>query len=202
MKRNNILFSSFVILIVSVFSVADAHAQERGAVPEGYVLADSVVYRPAAVVDTTLAGKDIFLVMPSKSGPGKSGVTVNQTQDVAAAMRRQVSDNKERTLTGYRVRIFFDNRQTARAESEETMKRFESRYHDVAAYRTYANPYFKVTVGDFRTRSEAMKLLERIRPEFPSAFVVKENISFPVVDRDNAYVVDTIKVLRPARSAY
>ena len=54
-----------------------------------------------------------------------------------------------------------------------------------------------MTVGDFRTRSEAVKLLERIKGAFPSAFVVKENIAFPVVDKDNAYVVDTIKVLRP-----
>ena len=42
-----------------------------------------------------------------------------------------------------------------------------------------------------------MALLERIRYEFPSAFVVKENISFPVVDKENAYVTDTLKVLRP-----
>ena len=70
-------------------------------------------------------------------------------------------------------------------------------YHDVVAYRTYANPYFKVTVGDFRTRSEAVKLLERIKGAFPSAFVVKENIEFPVVDKENAYVTDTIKVVRP-----
>ena len=82
-------------------------------------------------------------------------------------------------------------------ESEETLKKFESKYHDVKAYRTYANPYFKVTVGDFRTKSEAMDLLSRIKREFPTAFVVKESIEFPVVDKDNAYVVDTIKVLRP-----
>ena len=81
--------------------------------------------------------------------------------------------------------------------NEETLKKFESMYHDVVAYRTYANPYFKVTVGDFRTRSEAVRLLERIKGAFPSAFVVKENIAFPVVDKDNAYVTDTIKVLRP-----
>jgi hypothetical protein len=100
-------------------------------------------------------------------------------------------------MNGYRVRIFFDNKQSARTASEETLKRFESMYHDVVAYRTYANPYFKVTVGDFRTKSEAMALLERIRYEFPSAFVVKENIAFPVVDKENAYVTDTLKVLRP-----
>ena len=54
-----------------------------------------------------------------------------------------------------------------------------------------------MTVGDFRTKSEAMELLERIKHEFPSAFVVKENISFPVVDKEKAYVTDTLKVLRP-----
>jgi hypothetical protein len=70
-------------------------------------------------------------------------------------------------------------------------------FHEVKAYRTYANPYFKVTVGDFRTKSEAMALLSDIKGAFPSAFVVKENISYPVVDKSNAYVVDTIKVLRP-----
>ena len=79
------------------------------------------------------------------------------------------------------------------------MKRFEAIYHDVVAYRTYTNPYFKVTVGDCRTKSEAMALLARIRRNFPSAFVVKENIEYPVVDKNNAYVTDTVKVLRPVQ---
>ena len=176
---------------------AELRAQERTAVPEGYVMVDSVVYRPAATIDTTLRGKDVFLLMPEKAMGANAGVKINQTYAVRDAMRQHVSDNDGRTMSGYRVRIFFDNKQTARVESEETLKRFESMYHDVVAYRTYANPYFKVTVGDFRTRSEAVKLLERIRGAFPSAFVVKENIEFPVVDKDNAYVTDTIRVLRP-----
>lgn len=182
----------------------NARAQEQTLVvkdtliiPEGYELVDSIVYRPAAAVDTTLAGKDVFLLMPTKEMGAKVDVKINQTQAVQDAMRRQVEVNGERTLSGYRIRIFFDNKQTARVESEETLKRFESMYHDLVAYRTYANPYFKVTVGDFRTRSEAVKYLEKIRRDFPSAFVVRENIAFPVVDKNNAYVVDTIQVLRP-----
>jgi phosphate-selective porin len=194
MKRTFIILSFIMMLICG----ADLRAQDTFVVPEGYVLVDSVVYRPAATVDTTLAGKDVFLVMPQKDMfSGKPGVKINQTGEVRDAMRRHVSENGTRTMSGYRVRIFFDNKQTARVESEETLKRFESMYHDVVAYRTYANPYFKVTVGDFRTRSEAVRLLERIRGAFPSAFVVKENIEFPVVDKENAYVTDTIKVLRP-----
>ena len=193
MKRTFIILSFIMLFICG----ADLRAQDTFVVPEGYVLVDSVVYRPAATVDTTLAGKDVFLVMPQKDMfSGKPGVKINQTGEVRDAMRRHVSENGTRTMSGYRVRIFFDNKQTARVESEETLKKFESMYHDVVAYRTYANPYFKVTVGDFRTRSEAVRLLERIRGAFPSAFVVKENIEFPVVDKENAYVTDTIKVLR------
>jgi hypothetical protein len=82
-------------------------------------------------------------------------------------------------------------------ESENTLKKFNTLFPDVMAYRIYANPYFKVTVGDFRTKSEAMALLARIKGDFPSAFVVKENIGYPVVDADNAVVADTVKVLRP-----
>ena len=198
MKRIDILI---ILTCILGFFCADMNAQERTVVPNGYVLVDSVIYRPVATVDTTLVGKDVFLLMPARQMGDKVDVKINQTDAVKDAMRRQVSENAGRTLSGYRVRIFFDNKQTARVESEETLKRFESMYHDVVAYRTYANPYFKVTVGDFRTRSEAVKLLERIKGAFPSAFVVKENIEFPVVDRDNAYVTDTVKVLRPKVSS-
>lgn len=194
MKRTDILI---ILASLLIFAGVDLKAQEITVVPEGYVLVDSVIYRPVATVDTTLVGKDVFLLMPSREMGDKADVKIVQTETVKDAMRRQVTDNASRTLSGYRVRIFFDNKQTARVESEETLRKFESMYHDVVAYRTYANPYFKVTVGDFRTRSEAVRLLERIKGAFPSAFVVKENIAFPVVDKDNAYVTDTIKVLRP-----
>lgn len=190
------IFTTLSAICVFVFG-AELRAQERTVAQEGYVMVDSVVYRPAATVDTTLSGKDVFMIMPERSTGSKGGVKINQTGAVRDAMRKHVYENENRTMSGYRVRIFFDNKQTARVESEETLKRFESMYHDVVAYRTYANPYFKVTVGDFRTRSEAVKLLERIKGSFPSAFVVKENIEFPVVDKENAYVVDTIKVMRP-----
>jgi hypothetical protein len=194
MKRTETFILFLAVLVIS--GLNEISAQEI-VVPEGYELVDSVVYRPASAVDTSLVGKDILKLMPKKSEGGAADVEVYQSDTLETTLRKHVASNADRTLAGYRVRIFFDNRQTARVASEETLKRFESLYHDVVAYRTYANPYFKVTVGDFRTKSEAMALLERIRYEFPSAFVVKENISFPVVDKENAYVTDTLKVLRP-----
>lgn len=200
MKRFDRLSAVVAVLIAAFAGTISADAQEK--VPEGYVLVDSLVYRHVSGVDTLLAGKDVFHIMPLKARGGNADVEIYQSQEVANSLRQQIRSNSSRTMNGYRVRIFFDNRQTARAESEETLKRFEARYHGLKAYRTYANPYFKVTVGDFRTKSEAMALLTAIKNEFPSAFVVKESIEFPVVDSDNAYFVDTVKVLKPVNEVF
>ncbi len=172
---------------------------EMTEIPAGYELADSVIYRPVTAVDTTLAGKDIFRIMGN--GMGGADVKIDQSKLISDSMESHIRSNDKRTMTGYRVRIFFDNKQTARNESEETLKRFNSLYPEVKAYRIYANPYFKVTVGDFRTKSEAMALLTRIKGSFPSAFVVKENIEYPVVDINNAVIIDTVKVMRPKKQS-
>ena len=186
-----------ILLLISFFACILPQALSAQTVPDGYELVDSVVYRPVSAVDTTLAGKDVFLVMPSRRAGDDVDVNVRQSDNIQASMRQHIESNSKRTIPGYRVRIFFDNKQTARTESENTLKKFNGLFPDVMAYRIYANPYFKVTVGDFRTKSEAMALLARIKGDFPSAFVVKENIAYPVVDSDNAVVVDTVQVLRP-----
>lgn len=199
MKRSETLILIFVTFIALAFSTeasAQQYVQEI-VIPEGYELVDSVIYRPAAAVDTSLVGKTIYQVLSAKEHGSNAEVVLHQTDSIYAAMNSHLKDNAARTLSGYRIRIFFDNKQSARVASEEALKKFESLFHDVSAYRSYANPYFKVTVGDFRTRSEAMSYLERIRKDFPSAFVVKENIAFPVIDKNNSFVTDTIKVLRP-----
>ena len=189
--RSTRILAIIIITAVSACFSRSASAQQVE-VPEGYELVDSVIYRPVATADSTLVGKNIFNVLPDN-------VNVRQSQQIANSMKSHVASNGARTISGYRVRIFFDNKQNARTESEAVLKRFNGLYPDVMAYRIYANPYFKVTVGDFRTKSEAMALLARIKGAFPSSFVVKENIEFPVVYKDNAVIADTIKVIRPVR---
>lgn len=165
-------------------------------VPEGFAVRDTIVYRPAPTVDSTLAGKNIFAVLPSRVKGNPADVRVYQSSDILNSMNAHFEANRGREISGYRVRIFFDNKQTARNESQEVMERFSSEYHDVPVYRSYVNPYFKVTAGDFRSKSEAMQLLRRIRSEFPAAFIVREkSINYPAVDRNKAMVADTVRVL-------
>ena len=169
---------------------AVAGAQTSTTVPEGYEKVDSLIYTHVAAYDESLAGKDIFEILEN------SNVTVDQPNVIREAMKKHISGNSSRTINGYRIRIFFDNQQTARVESEAALNRFKARFPEIEAYRSYSNPYFKVTVGDFRTKSEAMEMLSTIQSSFPVAFIVKESINYPAVDKERAYIIDTLTVIR------
>lgn len=184
-----------VLLACIPAAAADADSTFVSA-PEGYAFKDSVVYVPVPAMDTLLAGKNIFTELPSRLKGNPADVSVHQSSDILASMNTHFASNASRPVSGYRVRIFFDNRQSARSDSQKIMEEFAAKYHDIPVYRSYVNPYFKVTVGDFRSKSEAMQLLQKIRIEFPSAFIVKErSINYPVIDKSNAVIADTVKVL-------
>lgn len=195
-SKNNFLILSCLCVVALILGTTSASAQQNDSnlkeetsatliAPEGYMYVDSLIYVPVAKLDSLSLGVDVF------------DIDVRQSRKLEASMREYIRTNPSRTISGFRVRIFFDNKQSAKVESEKAISKFRNNYKDVSAYRTYSNPYFKVTVGDCRTRSEAMILLGRIKKDFPSAFVVKENISYPVLDKEHVYDIDTVKVLRP-----
>ena len=137
---------------------------------------DFAVVQNKVVMDSTLLGKNIFTVLESSSS---GNVVVRQSESVKNALNARIAANSERSISGYRIRIFSDNKQNARSASESTMNSFKTMYPGLSAYRTYTNPFFKVTVGDFRTKSEALRLLSKIKMSFPTAFIVEENINYP-----------------------
>ena len=190
MKRI-VLIITALLLCFGAFAQDPAEQQQTVQIPQGYELVDSLIYIPTAGVDSTLAGCDIFdLIEPS----------VQQSDRVRSGFDKHLRANRDKAIHGYRVRIFFDNKQDARSASEQTVARFRQTHPGVTVYRSYTAPFFKVTVGDCRTRSEAMQLLQAVRGDYPSAFVIKETISYPPVDKQHSYIVDTVQVLRPVKT--
>jgi hypothetical protein len=79
-------------------------------------------------------------------------------------------------VPGYRIRIFSESGIGAKEEQRRVRARFLSIYPDTDAYYKYDEPYFKVYVGDCRTRSEALKLYDLIKKEFPNPILVEDYI--------------------------
>lgn len=108
---------------------------------------------------------------------GSAQVTITEYGDAARAVASASQNNPRLRLKGYRVCIFFDNGQDARAKANAAMAQFESAFPGVKAYLFYENPYFKVTAGNCVTAEEAIILMERLRGTFPKAFLKSEDLS-------------------------
>lgn len=134
--------------------------------------------RAQSSVDSTLLGVDVFSLINEK---GSGSVTVNQSIEIRNALSRHITANSSTKMQGYRVRIFFDSDRTARAKSEAIAAGFSERYPGVKVYRKHESPYFKVTVGDFRTRTDAQRFASKLSNSgiYPYVFVVKEQINYP-----------------------
>lgn len=177
MKTNILKYS-----LIAVFAFVSAVSMSAQSIPDTHP-ADTIVYQAPPLVDSTLVGSDIFDILHLKKSGDKGSVSVHQSKVVEESMRNYVVANKVRVLNGYRIRIFFDNSQNARQNSGGAYGTFLKIFKGIPAYRSYVNPYFKVSVGDFRTKAEAMEKLIHIKKVFPAAFIVKEKIKFPEVDK-------------------
>ena len=126
----------------------------------------------SAQVDSTLMGRSILSVLGS-------GVKVNQSQAMRSAFDNYVSNNASKKLTGYRIRVYFDNGQSARMRSESIARSISNAYPGIGVYRTFESPNFKVCVGDFRTKDEALKIYHSLKATYPTAIILKETINYP-----------------------
>jgi hypothetical protein len=86
-------------------------------------------------------------------------------------------NSKVSGVPGYRIRIYSESGLGAKERQQKVRARFLSLYPGTDAYYRYDEPYFKVYVGDCRTRSEALKLYDRIKGNFPNPILVEDYIN-------------------------
>lgn len=82
-------------------------------------------------------------------------------------------------IDGFRVQVYFNSGHNSKSQAFEVYKQFIAKHPGTEAYVSYQEPNYKVRVGDFRTRLEAEGFLRKIQADYPSAFVIKDQIMFP-----------------------
>lgn len=72
-------------------------------------------------------------------------------------------------MAGFRVQVFSDNNiRTAKNEARSKEMTVASRFPQYRTYKKYSAPYWRVHVGDFRTRREAQAAADEMRRAFPA----------------------------------
>jgi hypothetical protein len=130
--------------------------------------------------DSLMRHPDMLLYLQSPAD-NNSHIILRQSTTIKELLNNYVARNSYKKMQGFRVRIFFDNSQNARQRALEVETDFKTQYPDTPTYYTYQNLYFKVAVGDFRTKSEAMHFLRTISAQYPGAFIIKDFINYPAL---------------------
>ena len=114
----------------------------------------------------------------------QDNVSLNQDAAISSLLQDKI-DGTEGTMveiTGYRVQIYSSNsQQTAKAEALKLEKKVLDENLEVEVHVLYTPPFWKVRLGDFRTKEEAEILKEEIIRRMPElqgdTYVVRDQIT-------------------------
>ena len=93
-----------------------------------------------------------------------------------------VKSNASFSSNGYRVQIYSGSNRNAAYDAQA---KFQNKYPEQRTYITYNEPYFKVHAGDYRTRLEAEKIMQQLKGNFTSLFIISEKINPSKADISN-----------------
>lgn len=125
------------------------------------------------------------LVNPETIRESAAYIDIQQDIRVDSLLSRHISANgKIDGISGFRIQIYRGSHRRAREEANEARSEFISEFPETESYLQFANPnYFKVRVGNYRTKHDAFFELNGIKKKFPDAYIVTDIIKFPVLKR-------------------
>lgn len=122
---------------------------------------------------------ELFSVQNTSQGEGK--LVIVQDPGIDSLINRYILYNlRMNGMEGFRIQIYNSSNKNAREESGKIRAEFISKFPDIISYASFERPgYYKIRVGDFRTRIEAIKYLLIVSRVFPEAYLVPDIINFP-----------------------
>jgi hypothetical protein len=94
---------------------------------------------------------------------------VAESQSDEATEKEATNTRPQRKIGGYRVQVFSDNNtRTAKTEARSKAKTIADAFPQYPTYVVYSSPYWRLKVGDFKTKDEADTAAAQIKKAFPA----------------------------------
>lgn len=105
---------------------------------------------------------------------------INQDPALDTLISRHIMANAmKKGVDGWRIQIYRGGHRTANDDANKVRAKFMEDFPDVKTYLTFDRPnWFKVKVGDFRTREEAATIFFKVQAKYPEAYLIRDVIAF------------------------
>ena len=108
----------------------------------------------------------------------RTDILLKKQGEAYAAIKRA----NARTAKGYRLLVANTNK---RDEAIAAKTKVYTNFPELKAYLTYQTPYFKLKVGNFKTREEAKQYQQYLTAFFPKGVFIMNDTIEVIPDKDN-----------------
>ncbi len=131
---------------------------------------DNIVQRlnaPQSAI--TVNAPEALLQRAEPTAQAEADATEQDTGETTAEQQEEKTVRAKGGKTvGYRVQVYADNNvRSAKSEARNRERAVSSAFPQHATYVSYASPYWRLRVGDFRSQYDAEKAAAEIRKTFP-----------------------------------
>lgn len=109
-----------------------------------------------------------------------TGVVVHKDPRIELLVKKQIEYNERTTresrrfIKGYRIIVMSTNDQN---KATDAKTKLYQEFPELKAHLQWQPPYFRLKVGDFKTRAEAEEYLDNVKRFFPTGvYVVSDTI--------------------------
>lgn len=170
----NILRTTTFVFLSFVTAVLNLSAQDTVDNLIKVIEKDSIItiYQSKKLTDRLFVDRSS---MPQKESSAQSAEAARIDAEAAAGVNQKIA--------GFRIQVFSDNNsRTAKNEARTKSHNISEAFPHLRTYVTYDAPYWRLRVGDFRSRTDAEEAAEEIKRHFPSysreVRVVRDRINY------------------------
>lgn len=114
----------------------------------------------------------ILVFIESALSANAQNVTIKEDFPIAKMMDTFIAKNKSTHQTeGWRIQIMAT---TDRIKMEAAKSEFLANYPDISIDWTHSKPYYRLRAGAFTSKLDAMRLLHKLKENYPSAYPAKD----------------------------
>ena len=119
----------------------------------------------------------ILLFIAFNSNAQKAKLTLNNDAYLDTAIQKNIDKNRiANVVDGYRIQLFSG---AERNNANALKTKFLKLYPETPAYLIYQQPYFKLRVGDYRTKIEAQQIFYKLQDDFGQVIIIPDKINLP-----------------------
>ncbi len=112
-------------------------------------------------------------VQQTKAGEGV--VTIHQEEGIDFLLQTQTEVNKRKGgVDGYRIQLYSGSGPKGKRQALDVKTKFLEEFPDRNISTTYNPPFWRVRVGNYRHKHEALPLLSELKTLFPNCYIVKD----------------------------